>query len=417
MKLNKDLLAAIFVSGQLLSFAVAAQTVKTFAGTGQADFGGSGGLAIQTGIGAPADVATDKNGNAYILQFYGYRVTKVGPDGRIYNYAGNGIQGFSGDGGPASEAQISDANQIAVDKSGNLYIADFGNNRIRKVDINGVISTIAGNGEREFAGEAVPAISSTIYFPTGIATDNSGSIYFVEYSSGQYGSRVRKIDPAGVMTTVAGNVQSSGWYGDGGPAVQAALNGPTGIAVDKSGNIYIADYNNARIRKVSADGIINTVAGSMYQNDVTLNEIPATSAGLALPIDVSVDDSGNIYIAEAFHVRKVTPDGIIHLFAGRNPYSDGGYAGDGGPAIDASFSYLGGVASDGSGNVYIADAGNLRVRVVNPEVFTTCAAEGFHGSQLALCRQICEAQHSGNSMNSLIKNYLKKFGTEPPCAR
>jgi serine/threonine protein kinase, bacterial len=218
MKFSKLFFVAIFFSAQLLPLAAMAQNVKTFAGTGEGDFGGSGGLAAETSIGAPADVTVDKNGNVYILQFFGYRVTKVKPDGKIYNYAGTGIQGYSGDGGPASEAQISDANQIAVDKIGNLYIADSGNNRIRKVDLNGTISTIAGNGEREFSGEGVPAINSAIFFPVGIATDNSGNIFFVEYSSGSYGSRVRKIDSVGIMTTVAGNSQSSGWYGDGGPA-------------------------------------------------------------------------------------------------------------------------------------------------------------------------------------------------------
>ena len=292
----------------------------------------------------------------------------------ITTIAGDGTEGYVGDNGPATSAQISFPVGIAVDASGNIYIADTGNNRIRKVTnpgSSGMISTVAGNGYSGYSGDGVRAIFAQVNFPYGITVDASGNIYFAEYGY----SRIRKVtNPgiSGIISTVAGN-GASGYLFDGVLATSAQLNNPRGVAVDASGNIYIADTVNHRIRKVTnpgSTGMISTVAGngaSGYSGDGGL----ATSAQLDNPYAVAVDASGNIYIADNgnHRVRMVTASsGIINTVAG---VGTGDFSGDQGLATSAQLYRPFGLCLDALGNIYIADTNNHRVRKVGGKLSPT----------------------------------------------
>jgi uncharacterized protein (TIGR03437 family) len=335
----------------------AAGIISTVAGNGAYKFSGDGGPATAASLNGPRGVAVDAAGNMHIAGDGNQRIRRVTPAGGITTVAGNGSGGFSGDGGPATSASLSDPFGVAVDAAGNLYIADTSNYRVRKVSPSGIISTVAGNGVEGFSGDGGPATSASLSDPFGVAVDAAGDLYIAH----PYHHRVRKVSPSGIITTVAGN-GSGGFSGDGGPAAAASLNEPLGVAVDAAGNLYIADRNNYRVRKVSSSGIITTVAGNggyMFSGDGG----PATSASLAYPSGVAVDAAGNLYIADMdnHRIRKVAPAGAITTVAGK---WQGGYSGDGGPATSASLAYPSGVAVDAAGNLYIADAANDRIRKV-----------------------------------------------------
>jgi sugar lactone lactonase YvrE len=275
-------------------------------------------------------VTVDSAGNIFIADTTNERIRKVSvSNGTITTVAGNGNQGSSGDGGPATSASLSVPYGMAADSAGNLYIADTDNSRIRKVS-NGTITTVVGNGFQGFSGDGGPATSASLYLPTGVAADSAGNLYI----SDAVNNRIRKVS-GGTITTFAGN----GGYrasGDGGPAAIASLDEPLGVAVDSAGNLYIADGNN-RIRKVS-NGTITTVAGDgvmAFSGD----GVPATSASLQ-PSGVAVDSAGNLYIADAVNqrIRKVS-NGTIATVAGNG---NKGFSGDGGPATSASLNFPGG---------------------------------------------------------------------------
>jgi trimeric autotransporter adhesin len=459
-------------------------TITTVAGNGSGGYSGDGGPAINAGIYAPNGLAIDGAGNIYVVDNGDGRVRMIATTGIITTIAGNGSGGYSGDGGPATSAQLSNPEDIAMDGSGNLYISDWGNFRIRKVSAAGIITTVAGNGSQGSSGDGGPALSASIDFPDGLAVDSRGNLYIADGNSrtvrmvstsgiitsviagtGYSGDggpasgagltwagglafdsvgnlyiadsgRVRKVSTAGIISSVAGNGNAS-YSGDGGPAANAQLNQPDDIAVDSSGNIYVADTNNERIRKISTTGNIITVAGSGangYSGDdglatqaalrilfggvavdksgniyiadyadgvirkVTSGGIittvagkgsgncmlsgdggQATSAQLCSPTKVAVDNSGNLYIADSsnYRVRKVSASGIITTIAGNGT---AGYSGDGGPAVNAQLNRPVGVAVDNSGNVYIADDYNFRVRKVSPDgTISTFAGSGFFG--------------------------------------
>jgi trimeric autotransporter adhesin len=270
---------------------------------------------------------------------------------------------------------------VAVDTSGNIYIADTYNNRIRLVTKStGIITTVAGDGTQGFGGDGGLATSARFDLPHGIAVDASGNIYIADYNN----DRIRVVTRGtGIITTVAGD-GTEGYSGDGGQATSTGLTKPSLIAVDTSGNIYIADSYSGRVRMVTkSTGIITTVVGDGtrgHKGDGGL----ATSAGLYNPHGVAVDASGNIYIADSFRIRMVTKStGIITTVAG---YGTQGYSGDGGPATSASLMYLWGVAVDASGNIYIADTNNDRIRVVTKStgIITTVAGGGVKGDVVSL---------------------------------
>jgi len=286
----------------------------------------------------------------------------------ITTVAGNGSEGYSGDNGPAVSAEIYGPVGVAVDAIGNIFIADCYNHRIRKVDTNSIITTVAGNGSEDYAGDNGPAVSSKINYPSGVAVDATGNIFIADY----YNHRIRKVDTNGIITTIAGNGsggysgESGGYSGDNGPAVSAGLSYPTGVAVDVTGNIFIADNGNSRIRKVDTNGIITTIAGNGsggYSGD----NVPAVSAGLSSPNGISVNATGNIFIADYFNnrIRKVGTDGIIYTIAGNGIQ---GYSGDNELAV-SEISHPSDVAVDATGNIFIADYGNHCIRKVSVNTF------------------------------------------------
>jgi len=243
----------------------------------------------------------------------------------IRTRAGSGFFGFSGDNGPATSARFSSPNGVAIDARGSLYIADLYNDRIRKVGTDGVITTFAGKLGGTFAGDGGPATEAGLFDPAGVAVDEKGNIYIADMDN----NRVRKVDTTGKITTVAGN-GNFGYTGDNGAATQTALSSPAAVAVDATGNIYIADLFNSRIRKVNAQGIITTFAGTGVDGYAGDNG-PAIEARIDTPEGVSVDRAGNVYIADSASavVRRVDTAGVITTFAGTGV---DGYSGDGGQA-------------------------------------------------------------------------------------
>ena len=341
---------------------------------GGSSYRGDGGAAVAAQLRSPLGVALDAAGNLYIADEFNNRIRKVDAAGVISTVAGTGTQGYGGDGGAATSAQLYWPRGVALDGAGNLYIADSGNSRIRKVDPAGVISTVAGDGTRGYGGDGDPAVDAQLNRPYGLALDGAGNLYIADTVN----HRIRKVDAAGAITTVAGD-GTFGYGGDGGAAVAAQLASPAGLALDGAGNLYIADNNNHRIRKVDAAGVITTVAGSGmggfggggYGGDGGA----ATSAQLYWPRGVALDGAGNLYIADSGNsrIRKVDPAGVISTVAG-----DGtrGYGGDGDPAAAAQLASPFGVALDGAGNLYIADQGNNRIRKVDAAGAITTVAGG-----------------------------------------
>ena len=339
--------------------------IATLAGTATYGFSGDNGLATSAQLNNPYGVAVDPAGNLYIADTFNNRVRKVS-NRVITTVAGDGTVGFSGDNGPATSAQLADPWSVAVDSAGNLYIADYGNNRIRKVS-NGMIATVAGNGTRGSLGDNGPATSAQFYGPAGLAVDSLGNLYIADYGN----NRIRKVSN-GVIATVAGGGAS---LGDNGPATSAQLALPYGIAVDSGGNLYVADWGNNRIRKVS-NGVITTVAGNGTRGFSGDNGL-ATAAQLANPQGIAVDSAGNLYIADFGNasIRKVS-NGIITTVAGNGTP---GFSGDNGPATSAQLYLPYGVAVDSAGNLYIGDSGNNRIRKVSNGVIATVAGNGTFG--------------------------------------
>ncbi|MBX3163212.1 MAG: T9SS type A sorting domain-containing protein [Bacteroidetes bacterium] len=274
--------------------------ITTIAGNGTGGFSGDGGAATAAQLYNPSGVATDAAGNVYIADVDNHRIRKVSSNGIITTIAGNGGIGFSGDGGAATAAQLNYPQSVAVDGSGNVYIADGYNIRIRKVSSNGIITTIAGNGTQGFSGDGGAATAAQFWFSMGVATDAVGNVYITDSNS-----RIRKVNSNGIITTIAGN--GTGIFsGDGGAATAAGLIQPNGVAVDAAGNVYISDIDS-RIRKVSSSGIITTIAGN-GSGSFSGDGGAATAAQLNYPTSVAVDTvNGNIYIADKdnHRVRKV----------------------------------------------------------------------------------------------------------------
>ena len=333
--------------------------ITTVAGTGGHGFSGDGGPAVQAQLSEPSGVAADGAGNFYIADRYNHRIRKVDSTGTITTIAGSGGDGFGGDGGPAVEARIATVFGVAVDGAGNLYIADGGNERIRKVDSTGTITTVAGSGGDGFGGDGGPAVEAELRNPWGVAVDGAGNLYITDRGN----DRIRKVDSTGTITTIAGTGER-GFSGDGGPAVQAQLSEPLGVAVDGAGNLYFADAGNSRIRKVDSTGTITTIAGS-GGGGFSGDGGPAVQAQLNLPLGVAVDAAGSVYIADLWNnrVRKVDSAGVITTIAGTG---ERGFSGDGGPAPAARLSLPLGVAVDGAGNLYFADSRNERIRKLTP---------------------------------------------------
>ena len=322
--------------------------ITTVAGNGTAKFAGDLGAATNASLNVPRGVGLDSAGNLYIADIANNRIRKVDTNGIITTVAGGGS---GGDGGAATNASLSVPTGVASDVAGNLYIAETGNGFIRKVDTNGIISTIAGGGS---GGDGGAATNANLHNPTTVYLDAVGNMFIAD----SVNNRIRKVDTNGIITTVAGG----GSGGDGGPATNASLNLPFGITCDAIGEIYIGDYNNYRVRKVDTNGIITTVAGSGNYGFAGDGNF-ATNASLSTPAGVTLDALGNVYFADLFNhcIRKVDLNGIITTVAGDSGIA---YSGDGGAATNASLGVCYSVALDTYGNLFIADTGNNRIRKV-----------------------------------------------------
>jgi uncharacterized protein (TIGR03437 family) len=349
----------ILFLGCVCVISAAAQTgiITTFAGSANGGSSGDGGAATSATLSLPVFVATDPGGNTYIADQNNNKIRKVDVNGVITTFAGDGIAGFAGDGGAATGAELNAPTGVFVDYQGNVIINDPGNQRVRRVNTKGIITTIAGNGFTGYSGDNVPATTTTLWNAVRSVADPAGNVYIADQSN----HRIRKIDTSGIITTFAGTgVQ--GFSGDGGPATAAEMNNPTSIAFDTAGNLYICDQFNQRVRKVDTNGIITTIAGTGsvgYSGDGG----PATSANLNFPGGMIVDDTGVVYFSDDanYRVRKIA-SGIITTVAGDGTQ---GFAGDNGPAVDAELNGEFGLAIDPSGDLLIADSVNNRIREVS----------------------------------------------------
>ena len=333
--------------------------ITTIAGNGTYSFGGDGGPATAAGLYAPQSVAVDGTGNMYIADSYNYRVRKVNPAGVISTFAGNGISGYSGDGGPATAASMDYPTAVAVDATGNVYIANSYSNRVRMVNTAGIITTFAGTGAAGYSGDGGPAGSAMLYFPCALTFDLLGDVLI----SDGYNNRIRMVNSASIINTIAGS-GLSGYTGDGAAATLATFNNPRGIAVDGFGNIYISDCYNRVVRKVNIGGVISTFAftGSYGSGG---DGGPATNATMSYPYGIAIDVAQNVYVTDNgnYKIRKINPMGTISTYAG-NGFS--GFTGDGGLATAAELdTMLNGICIDNMNNLLIAAGGNNRIRKVN----------------------------------------------------
>ncbi len=337
-------------------------TISTIAGTTRLLDNGS---ATSAPLSGPISVAVDNSGNSYIADYLDNRIRKVTPAGIISTYAGTGLPGYSGDRGPASLARLNDPVNIALDSKGYLYVADRGNAVVRRIAPDGTINTIAGRGVTGFSGDNGPATSAEID-PLAVAVDNKGNLYISDGSN----YRIRKVDSMGTITTIAGT-GVFGYVGDSGSALKALIGLVTGLAVDSAGNLYLADFSEAVVRKIDTTGIITSFAGVGYGLGTIGDGMPAAST-LLIPYGVAFDGSGNIFLTDDYLSQVDRVDlstGLIYTVAGNGNW---GFSGDNGVATAAELYAPAGLTVAGS-QIYIADLANTRVRKVANNIITTIA--------------------------------------------
>jgi sugar lactone lactonase YvrE len=355
--MRKIIIQTFLIVSVFCAFNSKAQVITTVAGTGSFSYNGDSIQATSADLNYPRGVVADASGNIYIADYRNARIRKVNTSGIITTVGGNGTFGYSGDGGAATSATINNPNNVTLDAAGNLYFSDEGNNAVRKINTSGIITTIAGVGSAGSSGDGGPATAAGIYTPSGLAFDATGNMYIAEF----IGHRIRKINTSGTISTIVGN-GTGAYTGDGGPATAAQLKNPWGIVCDAGGNLLICDNNNHCVRKINSSGVISTIAGtgvSGFSGDGG----QATSARLSYPEGIAIDASGNIYIGELNHrIRRISTSGIISTIAGTGT---SGYSGDGGMATAAMMNDPMGICFDPSGNLYIADQQTMHVRKIS----------------------------------------------------
>lgn len=397
--------------------------ITTVAGNGSEEFLVNGGPATEAAIGNVNSIVFDQTGNMFISSYSGSSILKVDVQGNIEVFAGNGFRGYSGDGGPAIEAELNLPTDIALDRAGNLYIADSFNNRVRKVDRQGIITTVTGNGVQGFQGDGGPAVNASLNYPRGIYVDPDDNLYIAE----QNNHCIRKVDASGIITTIAGRgtegFGDTGFSGDGGLAIHSILSVPIQVTKDGMGNLYIAEVGNMRICKVDQHGVISTVVGTgksprrpqNMENNIssefihrTTNDMPHSSTNgiiyaaevpLNHPAGMVFDTTGNMFFATGFtpKIYKMDKKGVLTTIAGAG-YE--GFFGDGGPALDAHFNLPQKICLDQYGNLFIADTYNARIRKIDTHgIITTIAGTG--NPDLVVKNGPAIESHIGN-INSIV---------------
>lgn len=356
----------------------AAQTpsfiISTIAGNGLTGYSGDGGQATSAALDDPRGIVTDPSGNVYFCDRENNVVRKISTNGVITTIAGTGVAGYNGDNIPATKAELNTPWRVTIDPAGNLYIADSVNDRIRKLTTNGIITTVVGNGQPGYSGDGGAATSATLRIPEQAELDVFGNLYIADSGN----NVIRKVDTNGNITTVAGtgfgagvgNSTGTGAYsGDGGPAIKAQLNLPVSIALDPAGDLWISDQENNIVREVNNSGIINTVAGVYNKFGYTGDGGPAAQATFNGPAGIARDAAGNIYVTDYGNnvLRVLLTDNSIRTVAGNGK---AGFAGDGGPSTQAELYSLRQVAVGTFGDVFIADSLNNRIRKLTPVTTT-----------------------------------------------
>ena len=354
--------------------------ITTIAGTGPYSFSGDGGPATDATLNGPGGIELDDTGNIFFCDQSNNRVRKIDTKGIITTVAGNGQGWTTGDGGPATAAGIADPISLALDDSDNIYIAQFGDSRVRKVNTKGIISTVAGTGVMGFSGDGGPATAAQLHEPYGVGVDSLGNIYITDTGN----ERVRKIGKNDTINTIAGNGAMMQYYGDGGPATDAAINWPTWVWVDHHRNIYVADA--PLVRKIDTNGIITTYFGNNTFGDGG-DGGPATDAQCGfMEGGGAFDDSMNFYFPEFYteRVRKIYANDTVAHIAGTGVQ---GFAGDHGQSLNAELSFPYATATDHHGNIYLTDNGNQRIRKISP-----CSAPvSISPSSVTICRGVTVA--------------------------
>jgi uncharacterized protein (TIGR03437 family) len=341
-------------------------TINTLAGTTRLQ---EGAPAINAPLREPIAVAVDAQGNLYIADEIDNRIRKVTPAGIISTYAGTGIPGYSGDRGPAISAALNFPTGIALDAQGNMYVADSGNSRVRRIATDGTINTVAGDGIPTYGGDNGPATAAQID-PAAIAVDSHGNLYIADGNN----YRIRKVDTNGIITTIAGN-GTAGYVGDNGPATSAEIDFVADVAVDNAGNVYLADYYNYEVRKIDTTGMMTDFAGGVSYGSIA-SGVPATTAVMN-PQGVAFDGTGNLYISDANGnytvIQRVDlSTGLIYTVAGSGTV---GFTGDSGVALYAELNNPAGIVVS-AGAIYFADVSNLRVRKIANNIINTVAGTG-----------------------------------------
>jgi hypothetical protein len=385
--------------------------ISTFAGTGIEGSTGDGGPAVNATLARPNGIAMDPSGNLFVVDYLSYRVRRIANNGMISTAVGNGSRGSGGNGGPAVSAQINAGYHITSDSNGNLLLADTHNGHIRRISNSGIISLVAGTSPFGYGGDGGQAVNATLYFPFGATAGPDGFTYIADYGN----HRIRRVAPNGIITTYAGT-GTCGFGGDGGAALSAQFCYPHSIAFDSANNMYVMDTSNQRVRKITPAGIISTFAGNGTQGFAG-DGGPATSAQFFNPTSVTIDGQGLMYIADGGNarIRVINTAGIIDTIAGNGL---GGYSGDG---MDARLTRLNNpfaVAVDPSGNLYIADSNNQRVRKITfvgglptPTISLNLTSVVYDGNPRAVSGTVLGSSGENLGSPSILYNGLAQAPT------